>query len=155
MSKERPNIPTRTPEHPALHPALPGFLPCCTLEPLHWHGYPGLSVGLGAAGEPRTDVIDQEEVVLVRALVAGYRKDDLDVVVGDRTLTLRAAPQPEDAAARGHYYRHEIARGGFSRSLELPALVDGHKAKAKVRDGILEVTIPKQDAARGHRVEVD
>jgi HSP20 family protein len=42
-----------------------------------------------------------------------------------------------------NYYRQEIRRGSFYRSIPLPAKVDGDKATATVDGGILKISIPK------------
>jgi HSP20 family protein len=45
-------------------------------------------------------------------------------------------------------------KGEFSRTLTLPAKVDGGKAESSYKDGLLEVTIPKLEKARRHKVTV-
>ena len=56
---------------------------------------------------------------------------------------------------KGDYCRCEITRGGFSRTIALPAEVDGSKSKAAFKDGVLELTLPKVEASKRHRVKVE
>jgi len=91
---------------------------------------------------PRVDVMDREEDILVRAEIPGVKKEDLDISMSDDAITIRGSTTHEEKEETGDYYRCEISRGGFVRTVSLPAAVDGTKAKAKFTDGILEVTAP-------------
>ena len=104
---------------------------------------------------PKVDVIDRETEVLVRAELPGVDKKDLDVTMSDNTVTIKARTQHEEKEEKGDYYRCEISRGSFMRTLALPGEVDSDKAKAAFKDGILELTIPKTDKARKHSVKVE
>jgi len=58
------------------------------------------------------------------------------------------------ASPAGDYYRCEIFRGSFSRTMTLPAEVDDTKARAKIKDGILEVTLPKIEQAKKRDIKI-
>lgn len=51
--------------------------------------------------------------------------------------------------------RCEISRGAFARTVALPARVDGAKAKAVFKEGMLELTLPKLEKSKRHAVSVD
>jgi HSP20 family protein len=104
---------------------------------------------------PRVDVIDRDNEVLVRAEVPGVDKKDLDVSVTESSVTIKGTASHEQKEEKGDYYRCEIARGSFSRTLRLPADVDGDKAKASFKDGVLELAIPKVVKAKRRSVKVD
>jgi len=92
---------------------------------------------------PRVDVIDRDDEVVVRAEVPGMRKEDLDISLIDDAITIKGHSEHEEKEEKGEYYRCEIARGAFSRTVGLPAAVDTGKAKASFKDGVLEILIPK------------
>jgi len=104
---------------------------------------------------PRVDVIDREGEVLVKAEIPGVTKDDLEVSVDESTVTIRGQTSHEEKEEKGDYYRSEIRRGAFSRTIALPREVDASKAKAAFKDGILELTLPKVAKSKRVAVKVD
>jgi HSP20 family protein len=103
---------------------------------------------------PNVDVIDRDEEVLVRAELPGYKKEDIEVSVSGSMLTLKGETRSEEKEEKGNYYRCEISRGAFSRTLELPADVDESKARASMKDGMLELTLPKLEKAKRHTITI-
>jgi len=118
-----------------------------------WPSFPEIS--LPEMKVPKVDVIDHENEVVVKAEVPGVEKKDLDISVSDNTVTIKGSTRHEEKEEKGDYYRHEISTGAFSRTVALPADVDGSKAKANFKDGMLELTLPKVERARRHSVKVD
>jgi HSP20 family protein len=104
---------------------------------------------------PSVDVVDRENEVVVKAEVPGVDKKDLDISVGEDSVTIKGETHHEEKEEKGDYYRREISSGSFSRTVPLPATVDGAKAKANFHDGMLELTIPKVEKAKRHNVKVD
>lgn len=104
---------------------------------------------------PSMDVIDQDENILVRAEVPGVDKKDLDISVTDKTLTLKGKTSHEEKEEKGDYYRCEISRGAFSRTVTLPHEVDADQAKAVFKDGLLELTLPKVKRTNRHTVQIE
>ncbi len=103
---------------------------------------------------PRVDVIDRDDEVVIRAELPGVTKDDLDVSVDEHSITIKGSIRREEKKEEGEYYRAEIARGDFSRTIRLPSAVDAEKVEAKFRDGILELKMPKIAASKRQRIEI-
>jgi HSP20 family protein len=129
---------------------LGDFFPRSFLQPFGWRS----PVAELEAQIPRVDVIDRDDQVILRAELPGVRKEDLDVAVNDSTVTVKANVQQEDEEKQGDYYRREIRRGVFVRSIALPTEVDGNNAKATFKDGVLELTLPKAEHARARHVPI-
>lgn len=104
---------------------------------------------------PKVDVVDRESEIVVKAEVPGVDKKDLDVSVSEDSVTIKGSTSHEEKEEEGDYYRCEISRGSFSRTVALPATVDGSKARADFKDGMLELTLPKIAKAKRHSVKVD
>lgn len=104
---------------------------------------------------PRVDIIDRGEELLIRAELPGVERDGVDITVTDHNLVLRAETKHEEKEEEGEYYRHEISRGEYQRTLQLPETVDEEKAKATFRNGILEVTLPKREKTTRMKVKVE
>jgi len=104
---------------------------------------------------PRVDVIERDTEIVVKAEVPGIDKNDIDVQVTESAVTIKGSSRHEAKEEKGDYCRCEITRGGFSRTIALPAEVDGSKSKAAFKDGVLELTLPKVEASKRHRVKVE
>lgn len=104
---------------------------------------------------PKVDVIERDGEVVVRAEVPGVEKKDLDVTVTDNTVTLKGRTTHEQKEEKGDYYRSEISRGSFARTVTLPAEVEGPKAQASFKEGMLELVIPKVHKSDRHSVKIN
>lgn len=123
------------------------------LRPFDWR-WPDLA-GFRRLEEriPHVDVIDREGEVLVRAEIPGTRKDDIEVTLTHDLLSIKGETR-EEKEEKGEFFRSEIRRGSFVRTVRLPEEVLGDKAKAHFEDGMLEVTIPKAEKAARHTVKI-
>lgn len=133
-----------------------GFLPRGWMRPFRmgWPSWDELAVPFEGR-MPKVDVIDRDEEVVVRAEVPGIEKDDLEISVSDNSLTIKGETKREEKEEKGDYYRSEISRGAFTRTVMLPGVVATGKAKAKFKDGVLEVTMPKIEKTRRRTVKID
>jgi HSP20 family protein len=104
---------------------------------------------------PTVDVVDREEEVVVRAELPGVEKKDLDVTMSDNTVTIKGTVKHEEKEEKGDYYRREISEGCYARTVMLPAEVDGSKAKAQFKDGMLELTLPKVEKSKRRSIAVE
>ncbi len=103
---------------------------------------------------PRVDVLDLETEIIVCAEVPGVNKEDMDVSVSDHSVTIRGEIKPE-TEGKGEYLCHETTHGAFSRTIDLPAAVDTKKARVRLKNGILELTVPKMETARRHKIAIE
>jgi len=104
---------------------------------------------------PRIDVIDRDEDVLVRAEIPGVDKTDLDISMTDNMLTIKGHSGGEPKETKGEqFYRCEISRGAFSRSVSIPTNVDTVKASATMKDGVLEIVLPKMEGSKRQTIPV-
>lgn len=104
---------------------------------------------------PKVDIIDRDAEVVLKAEIPGVDKKDLDVSVTGNTVTIKGQTGREEKEEKGDYYRCEISRGSFSRTLNLPADVDATQARATFKDGVLELTLPKKEEARRQSVKIE
>ena len=109
---------------------------------------------LEAAAMPRVDVVDRDNEVVVRAELPGIAKDDIEVSVSDDTLTIKGHSRHEETKEDGDYHRREIRTESVSRTVALPGPVDGNRARAQLKDGMLEITLPKAERAKRQRIDI-
>jgi HSP20 family protein len=120
---------------------------------MDWPGWGELQLPLEGR-IPRVDVVDREAEVVVRAELPGIDKKDLDVSATDNTVTIKGSTRHEEKEEKGDFYRCEISRGSFSRSVVLPAVVDGTKGSATFKDGVLELVLPKVEKAKRRGITI-
>ncbi len=135
---------------------MESFFPRQWLRPFRWE-MPTWAE-LGAPMEirsPRVDIIDRDNDIVVKAEIPGVKKEDLDVSMTESTVTIKGSSHHEEKQEKGNYYRSEISRGTFSRTVALPSDVDADKAKAVFNDGILELTIPKVEKSKRKSITVE
>jgi len=104
---------------------------------------------------PNVDIIERDEEILVRAELPGVDKKDLDVSMSDNTVTIKGRARTEKEEEKGDYFHREVSSGEFSRTVRLPAEIDGEKAEASFKDGLLELTLPKLKKAKRHTIKVE
>lgn len=104
---------------------------------------------------PKVDVIDRDNEVVVKAELPGVDKKDVDVSVTRNTVTIKGTTSHEEKEEKGDYYRSEMSRGSYSRTVMLPSDVAEDKAKAKFKDGVLELTLPKLEKAKRRNIKVE
>lgn len=108
--------------------------------------------GLGWA--PAVDVRETDAELIVYAALPGLDKQDVALEVKDNVLSLsgrmKGLGSDEDT-----WVRRELPRGEFYRSFHLPADVQVGKVKAAMRNGVLEVRLPKAEEARPRKVEIE
>lgn len=114
--------------------------------------------GMMAAMEarfPKMDVLDKEEEIVVRAEVPGLAKGDLDITLMGDCLTIKGQTKHEKKEdEKGRYFRREISSESFERTLTLPASVDAAKVKSSFTDGVLELTMPKLEKVKQHKISI-
>ncbi|MEW6692708.1 MAG: Hsp20/alpha crystallin family protein [Pseudomonadota bacterium] len=104
---------------------------------------------------PKMDVIDREGEVVVRAELPGFSKDEIEVSLMGEDLVIKGASRHEKVAdEKGRYHRREISSQSFERSITLPAAVDAEKATSSFKDGVLELTLPKREKVKQHKIAI-
>ncbi len=104
---------------------------------------------------PSVNVIDRDKEIIVKAELPGVEKDDLDISLTQNTVTIKGTTSHEEKEEKGDYYRCEMTSGSYARTLSLPADVDDSKAKAKFKNGVLKLTLPKIKSSNRTTIKVE
>jgi HSP20 family protein len=110
--------------------------------------------GLGS-WSPAVDIHETDDGYVLNAELPGVSKDDVHVDIHQNTLTLWGERKYESAVKDERYHRVERAYGAFRRSFVLPAKVDQDKVQATYKDGVLELHLPKSEAAKPKRIAIN
>ena len=104
---------------------------------------------------PAVDIYETDENIVLKAGLPGVDKKDVSVEVKDSTLILKGERKREKEVKEENYHRVERSFGTFMRSFTLPVSVKQDQVKAKFKDGVLEVTLPKAEEAKPKQVKVE
>ncbi len=105
---------------------------------------------------PAIDMFEEGGELVIKAELAGMRREDIKVELAENMLTLSGEKRGEEKVERKDYYRVEQSYGSFTRSLELPEGANLDEVKAHYKDGLLEIRIPKKNETRkAHLVNID
>jgi HSP20 family protein len=115
--------------------------------------WPSLS-GWGTAF-PSVDVYHDKDNVIVTAEVPGLAEKDVDLTITGNTITLKGEKKHESEVKEDNYHRVERSYGSFQRVIDLPVEVNAEKAKAKLVNGVLTVTLPKSEAVKPKQISID
>lgn len=103
---------------------------------------------------PALDLWEDEGQLYVEAELPGLNLEDLEIYVNrKRQLILRGERKRPEAQA-GTWHRQERGYGKFARSLTLPLNVDPDRVEARFNQGVLTITLPKEEDALPRKIEV-
>lgn len=92
----------------------------------------------------KCDIYEENDEYHIEMDIPGYDKKDINIEVKDGYLTIKASKETEDKEESKNYIRRERVVGSFTKSFALGD-VDTDKIDAKFENGILNITIPKQE----------
>jgi HSP20 family protein len=109
-----------------------------------------------AAGNfiPAVDIYEDTHQLVLKLEVPGIRKEDLDIHVEGRTLTVRGERKFENEEKEENFHRIERSYGSFTRSFTLPNTVDVENVQATTADGVLTLSLPKKPEAKPKQIQV-
>jgi len=106
-------------------------------------------------GQLALDAYQTEDDVIVKAPIAGVSPEDIEIAITDEVVTVKGSRRREETVNFENYFTQECYWGSFSRSYLLPVAVDSEKAKAVIKNGILTITVPKQEKTKTRIVKVE
>jgi HSP20 family protein len=104
-------------------------------------------------GELAVDVLENQYEIVVISTIAGAKADSIEVFVHDDLLTIKGSRELPLEEINDSTMHLGECWGPFSRTIVLPVDVQGHRAQAEYKNGILKITIPKQES-KSSKVQV-
>jgi HSP20 family protein len=102
----------------------------------------------------RIEISETENEVIVRADLPGFSKEEVSVNATENTLTIEAKRKEKKEEKGERFYRIERKIGSLRRTVSLPVEIDAERAKAKMKDGVLEIVLPKKEKRKGKEIEI-
>ncbi len=108
----------------------------------------------GGFGTPNVDVIENNDNIVVKAELPGFKPEDVDVRIEGNTLMMRGEGTEETEKKEGQYHLRERHQASFTRAIPLPTGVNSDKASAEFENGILTLTLPKSEEAKPKQISI-
>lgn len=104
---------------------------------------------------PAIDVYEDKENVYVETPLAGVDPEKVSISIENDVLTIEGKNERKTEVEDKKFYRKEVSYGSFHRAVALPSAVNGDNAKATYKNGVLKITVPKQERVKPKSVKVE
>jgi len=102
---------------------------------------------------PAVDVLDAQDELVLHADLPGATPESIEIRYEDGVLSLKAAVLPRNWD-NARALRQEYVVGSYYRAFRLGDEFDAAKFQAEFKAGVLELRMPKAEAARPRRIPV-
>lgn len=105
-------------------------------------------------GELSIEMHRIDNAIVIKTMVAGIKKSDIDITITRDMVVIEGSRQPENLGKIKDTYFEELYWGGFERTIELPEEVDIEDAEANEHHGLLTLILPLVDRHRQARLKI-
>lgn len=103
---------------------------------------------------PAINLWTSEEGQVISAEMPGVRMEDIDLSLTADALSLSGTRHPDEIARDASYHRQERGYGAFSRTIQLPFMVDPSKVEANFKNGVLTIWLPRAEADKPKSISI-
>jgi len=123
---------------------------------LRWDPFRELEAAGGDYGvfAPSFDVKETKDGYEFRADLPGVREEDLEISLTGNRLAISGHREQEKREQGETYYASERSYGVFSRAFTLPDGTDGDNVKAELKNGVLQVLVPKKPEVQPRKITI-
>ncbi len=122
------------------------------------HLFDGTPLGLATREaeiwSPAVDIRETDDALLVQAELPGIEKKDVELEIKEGVLTISGERRYEKDVNEDNVHRIERSYGSFSRSFSLPNNIDTEKVQASMKNGVLEIRLPKRESAKAKSITI-
>ena len=102
---------------------------------------------------PASDIYETPDAILIRCNTPGVAEEDLEITLSNNVITLTGTQHGQDRDA-GKTSACEYQSGVYRRSFGIKRDLDESAVKARLKDGVLEIELPKQAKAGPRRIPI-
>jgi len=101
------------------------------------------------------DVLENDQEYVVKASVAGFDPEKIEITYDDNTLSIKGEVEEENRESEeGKYHIRERSFGSSYRSISMPGVIDSEQISAETDNGILVVHLPKKPETQPKKISV-
>lgn len=104
---------------------------------------------------PPMDIYQTDNDLIVELQLPKDVADKVSISIEEGVLSINNGDVQEEEVKDKNYYRREIRKGGFARSVALPFLVKEEETKATYENGVLKIIMPKTEVKKPKKIEVN
>lgn len=116
--------------------------------------FDGYESGTALSRFPALNVWGNADSVVVTAELPGLQVEDFDLSVVNNQLTIKGERKGDKPTDDAVCHRSERKIGSFVRTVRLPFAVENDKVAATYTDGVLTITLPRQEATKPKRINI-
>ena len=103
---------------------------------------------------PAVNIWMNEDRQLISAEMPGVHPDKIDIDVTGDAISISGVRKQDEVAKEAHYHRRERSYGSFSRTIQLPYMVDTNNVEANVKNGVLMISLPRAEADKPKKITI-
>lgn len=104
---------------------------------------------------PALNVYEDKDLITIKAELPGVQAENLDISFEGDTLTIQGKRDPYHSGEKVSYHRREIETGSFNRAITLPVKIDPDTISARLRNGLLVITMEKAASVKPRQVTIE
>ena len=104
---------------------------------------------------PRVDISESDDSYDIAVELPGMTEKDIELALSDDSLTLKGEKKTEREEKKKNYHVSERSYGSFQRTFRVPNGVDQNKVEAAYSKGVLNVSLPKTEAAKSNKRSIE
>ena len=108
----------------------------------------------GSHKYPAINLWANEEGQIIKAEMPGIKADDININVTSDTLTISGSRTHDEAVENTRYHRQERGYGPFTRTLQLPFVIDTNSVEANFKNGVLDIKLQRAESDKPKKIAV-
>ena len=103
---------------------------------------------------PAINIWMNEDGQIISAEMPGVYPENIEIDATGDALSISGVRKQDEVAKDAHYHRRERSYGPFSRTIQLPFMVDTNKVEAGFKNGVLFISLPKAEADKPKKIAI-
>ena len=103
---------------------------------------------------PAIDVLESDDGFNVLCDMPGIEIKDVEISIAGSVLTIKGERKAGGSVGNGNVYKTDTKLGRFQRTVQLPLPVDPDKVDAVLKDGVLQIALPKDEELKPRQISV-
>jgi HSP20 family protein len=107
-----------------------------------------------APGYPAINIWANDDGQIISAEMPGLSSEEINIDVTGDAISISGERKPDEVAKDVRYHRRERGFGSFSRTIQLPFIVDTAKVEASFKNGVLLIHLPRAEADKPKKITI-
>ena len=101
------------------------------------------------------DLVENDDEFVLTVDLPGFERDEVEITVTNHTLRIEAEHEESTEEEEEQYLRKERRHESIQRSIRLPGDVDTESVNARMKNGVLTLTLPKAESETARSIEIE